>query len=166
VLLALAALRSERAPRFVLAAAALVCVVAVAVLGWKSPHSAKPAALAMASQLMPGDRVVFVDEMFYDLPFYAGLTQPAIVASDWASPEVTRRDNWRKELVDAGRFDAAAARELLWPIGRIAELACHAQPVWFVMQPGGVQRVAGVPGLVQVHADRDVVLMRSPGRRC
>ena len=115
---------------------------------------------------MPGDRVVFVDHMFYDLPFYAGLTQPPIVASDWADPLLPQHDNWRKELYDAGRFDIERARELLWPIERLAELTCHSHAVWFVLKPSDAARVAALPGATTVHVDADALLVHASGRRC
>jgi 4-amino-4-deoxy-L-arabinose transferase-like glycosyltransferase len=166
LLIALAAARFDRARRVAAAVGALVCLAVVVALAWRAPHSSRPAALALAQQMGPDDRVVFVDEMFYDLPFYARLTRPVVVASDWASPELPLRDNWRKELYDAARFDPARAATLLWPIGRIGELGCHAHAVWWVMRPGGEARLPAVPGLARVHADRDVVLLRSPPRRC
>jgi 4-amino-4-deoxy-L-arabinose transferase-like glycosyltransferase len=138
----------------------------LAALKLKPPPSSKAAAAALAAQAASGDRVVFVDEMFYDLPFYAGLTQPVIVVSDWASPEVPRRDNWRKELYDAARFDPTRAASLLWPMARLVELACHRQAVWFVLKPANAQHLATVPGLAPAFGDRDVLLLRGDGRAC
>jgi hypothetical protein len=175
LLLALAALASPRAMR---GAAALSAIASLGlVLGLARPDllermkikpraSSKAAAAMLAAQVRPGDRIVFIDQPFHDLPFYAGLTRPVIVASDWASPEVAQRDNWRKELYDAGRFDPARARELLWPIERVAELACHSQAVWFVAKPDQAASVAALPEVVRVHADRDLLLLRGSGRAC
>ena len=139
----------------------------------KPPISSKEVAALLAAQIKPGDRVVFVDEMFYDLPFYAGLKQPPIVASDWADPKLLLRDNWRKELFDAARFDAARGRELLWPIGRMDELTCGNATVWFVLHPANLPRMAEVPGALEVGyltqpslAHSKVMLMRAPGRAC
>ncbi|HEX6707724.1 MAG TPA: glycosyltransferase family 39 protein [Albitalea sp.] len=165
LLIGLALARRPRALRWTLAIGASVCLGAVAVLALKSPHSSRPAALVLGAQIKPGDRVVFVDEMFYDLPFYAGLREPVIVASDWADPDLARRDNWRKELFDAARFDPPRAKQLLWPLARIGELACHPQAVWFVVRPGNESRLSGL-GLEKVHADREVVLWRSAPRPC
>ena len=175
LLLGLAAACSVRAARWTIGAGATLCLALVLLLAspallerarLKPPPSSKAAAAVLAAQHVTGDRVVFVDEMFYDLPFYAGLVEPPIVASDWASPEVPRRDNWRKELHDAARFAPERARELLWPIERIAELSCHPQAVWFVLRPGDSARLQGLPGLATLHSDRSVLLLRAPARRC
>jgi len=159
--------------RATLAAAVLLCVGVAVALAVVAPHSTKAAGRALAAQWAPGDRVVFVDEMFYDLPFYAGLRQPVTVASDWADPQIPRRDNWRKELADAARFDPARGRELLWPIGRLAELTCQragepAHAVWFVVnsQRDAAAALPGVAGAVPAHADKAVRLLRAPTRAC
>ena len=143
---------------------ALLCVGLVAVLAWKSPRSSAGAALVLAAQMQPLDRVVFVDEFFYDLPFIARLAEPVIVASDWAT--APQRDNWRKELFDAARFDPARARQLLWPIERLGELACGPGTVWFVASPRNTAWQSSVPGLVDSYADANVQLQRAPGRVC
>jgi hypothetical protein len=139
---------------------------ALSALKIKPPTSSKAAAAVLAGQIKPGDRVVFVDEMFYDLPFYAGLKQPPIVASDWADPNVPLHDNWRKELFDAARFDAARGRELLWPMDRMNELTCGEAAVWFVLKEANLPRMAGVASAVSVAVNGDVQLLRAPGRAC
>ena len=168
-------LRKLRKISLVLAATACLGLVLVLsspmvmrMMKLKPPISSKEVAALLAAQIKPGDRVVFVDEMFYDLPFYAGLQQPPFVASDWADPKLPLRDNWRKELFDAARFDAERGRELLWPIARMDELTCGGATVWFVLNPANLPRMASVPGAVNVGdlSRRDVMLMRAPGRAC
>lgn len=166
LLLSLAAARVTHGVRWTAVLSALLSLGLVGTLAWVAPHSSKPAAQVLAAQIGPGERVVFVDEMFYDLPFYAGLKPPPVVASDWADPALPLKDNWRKELFDAARFDPARGRQLLWPIDRLSELTCTVPAVWFVLRPGGMARLSGVPGAVSVYADRDVQLVRAPGRRC
>jgi len=148
--------------------AALLCLGVVTALTLRSPHSGKPAALALAAQRAPGEPVVFVEDMFYDLPFYARLTEPVLVASDWRDPAIARSDNWRKELADAARFDAAAAQRVLFPLARLGTLSCRpGVNVWFV----STARYRGaaldaVPGLETVYLDRELKLQRAPGRDC
>jgi 4-amino-4-deoxy-L-arabinose transferase-like glycosyltransferase len=164
--LADAATRRPRAARLTFAVGALTCLVAALVLVVRPPHSTRDAARVLAAQMQAGDRVVFVDQMFYDVPFYAGLAQPPLVASDWADPDVPLRDNWRKELFDAARFDPVRGKELLRPLDRVAELACHPHATWFFVRPDNVARLATIAGLEKRHADRDVVLLRSPPKMC
>ena len=154
--------------RLGMVAAALLCLGVPTALTLRSPHSGKPAALALAAQRAPGEPVVFVEDMFYDLPFYARLTEPVLVASDWRDPAIARSDNWRKELADAARFDAAAAQRVLFPLARLATLTCRpGVNVWFV----SAARYRGaaldaVPGLETVYLDRELKLQRAPGRDC
>jgi 4-amino-4-deoxy-L-arabinose transferase-like glycosyltransferase len=166
---------SKTAWKWTLALASVACMVlvfllaspqAMTALKLKPPTSSKAVAAVLAAQIGPRDRVVFVDEMFYDLPFYAGLRQPPIVASNWSDPEVPLRDNWRKELFDAARFDPVRGRELLIPIDRLNDLTCGDVAVWFVLKAASLPRMAQVPGAVGVAVKGDVQLMRAPGRAC
>jgi Dolichyl-phosphate-mannose-protein mannosyltransferase len=166
---------SKTAWKWTLAAAVFVCLglvsllsspAAMTALKIKPPTSSKAAAAVLATQIKPDDRVVFVDEMFYDLPFYAGLKQPPVVASDWADPKVPLRDNWRKELFDAARFDPARGRELLWPLDQLNELTCGEAAVWFVLKDTSMPQMAQVTSAVGVLTPSDVRLMRAPGRAC
>jgi hypothetical protein len=149
-----------------MAASAALCVGIVVALAWTAPQSNRAAALALGAALAPHDRVVFVDENFYDIPFYARLAQPVVMASDWADPGVPRRDNWRKELFDAARFDQQRARTLLWPIARLGELSCGAHAVWYVVPGGHRSVVENLPGIAQAYADKRTELWRAAGRSC
>ncbi|HSN32541.1 MAG TPA: glycosyltransferase family 39 protein [Ideonella sp.] len=146
---------------------AVTCLTVIGVLAVQAPKSTRPAGLALAAAHAPGDTVVFVDEMFYDLPFYARLDAPVLVASRWDDPAVRQVDNWRKELADAARFDASAARVLV-PLDRLDALACGAGgSVWFVGKPGEHRdALAQVRGLVSVYSDRRVELQRAPRHAC
>ena len=152
--------------RWLMPASAFVCVAIVVGIGWKSPSSHRAAAFALAAQMEPGDRVVMFDEYFYDLPFYARLTRPVLIASDWADPELPKRDNWRKEVFDAARFDPALGRELLWPIARIDELSCRPGTLWIVANPGQAPRLQTLVGSERVYADANTELWRAASRRC
>ena len=173
--LGVAIFKSPRAWKWSLAFAICTCLglvfllsspTAMTALRIKPPSSSKAAGAVLAAQIKPGERVVFVDEMFYDLPFYAGLKQPPIVASNWADPMVPLRDNWRKELFDAARFNPARGRELLWPINRLNELTCGDKAIWFALKDESLARMAQVPGAAGVVTQGEVRLLRAPGRNC
>jgi 4-amino-4-deoxy-L-arabinose transferase-like glycosyltransferase len=154
-----------RQARWLMAGSGLLCVGLVIALAWVAPHSDRAAAKVLAQRLAPGDRVAMVDEYLYDVPFYARLREPVLIASDWADPELPKHDNWRKELFDAGRFDPALAERVRWPIARLDELSCgHA--VWFVVSPGKASRVQRVPGIEKVYADANTELWRAAARAC
>ena len=149
------------------AVAALLCAGFALAVAWKPPTGHRDAGLALRDRLAPGDRVAMIDEPFLDIPFYARLAEPVAIVGDWSDPEIPRRDNWRKELHDAARFDPAAAARVLWPAARGAELACGtAGHVWFVASAGAARRVPRVEGLEPVWSDARVELWRAPRRPC
>ena len=144
----------------------VVCVGLVAVIAWQAPKSNRAAALVLASQMAPTDKVVMVDEYFYDLPFYARLKNPVIIASDWADPELPLRDNWRKELFDATRFAPVLGAEILRPLQSLDRLLCGGATVWFVVHPRQAQRLEGLPGITRVFANANTELWRAPAHPC
>ena len=164
-LLAIAVAASgERVRRGVMAGSAVVCVAVVAVVAWKAPQSNRALANALASGMASADEVVMVDDYLYDVPFYARLTHPVVLAGDWTDPDIPRRDNWRKEVFDAARFDPEAARALLRPLAGLETLPCDRSAVWFIAAPSAVPRIAAMPGATRAYADRRHELWRVPGR--
>lgn len=166
LLLSLAAARFDRWWRVTAAVGVVACLIPVIYLAIKPPHAAKPGAAFLAAHIAPGDGIVFIDEVFYDLSFYLNLKQPPIVVADWANPDIPKRDNWRKELYDAARFDPMLAQKVLWPIGRIGELTCQGHAVWFALHPGNERHLAGIPGVATAYADKELKLVHAPARRC
>jgi 4-amino-4-deoxy-L-arabinose transferase-like glycosyltransferase len=169
-LLALAVVGSgARLWRWVMGASALACVAIVGFVAWKAPQSNQALALTLRAALAPADTVVMVDEYFYDVPFYARLARPVVIAADWADPQIPRHDNWRKEVFDAARFDPALARTLLLPLTELNTMACGlgtSGAVWFVVSAGHAERVSGQPGATRAFADKRAELWRVPGRAC
>jgi hypothetical protein len=107
-----------------------------------------------------------VDQYLYDLPYYARLKSPVIIAGDWADPALPTRDNWRKEVFDAARFAPALGRELLHPLGQLDTLLCGTGTVWFVVSPGGAKQVAALPGVARSFTDARTELWRAERHAC
>jgi len=152
--------------RAALALAAWLCVGSVVTLAWLAPKSSRDLGLALRAQAAPGDRVVMVDNPFHDVAFYARLARPAQVASRWDDPEITRQDNWRKELADAARFDPARAAQVLYPIAALPAVVCGGQRVWLVAGHDQAARLATVPGAALVLQGRHAQLWRAEPRAC
>ena len=165
-LLALLLVERPRVLKWAGSGAALVCVAVVVALAWRAPGSNRQLANALAAQMAPGDRVVFVEQYFYDIPVYARLKEPVVVVSNWADPQLPLHDDWRKELFDAARFDPERGAKLLWQPERLSELLCHAGTVWFVAPDDRVEGLRALPGLVPVAAHGRAQLLRAPGRDC
>jgi len=145
-------------------AAALAClgtVVLAARLGTPPDAALRlPAGQAVA----PGDRVVMLDQYFYELPFYWRLPAPVVVAADWRPEVAQASDNWRKELADAARFDPEAAARLLQPVEAQPALLCGGGRTW-VIGPSNAQLLAPwVLGMELVTFNAHIAVWRHDGR--
>lgn len=92
---------------------AAICLGAVLALTLANRPSSKWLAQHLNSLVQEGDQIVMLNRIRYDLNFYLQSSQPAWVVADWDSPDVTKTDNWRKELYDAAPFEPLMAGRLL-----------------------------------------------------
>ncbi|MDB5861064.1 MAG: glycosyl transferase [Ramlibacter sp.] len=149
---------SLRAARWWCASAVLavaVCLVAAGAAAMRTQPSSRDLGTALRAGMKSGDRVVFLEGYYFDLPFYGRLRAPAVVVDDWNDPKLTARDNWRKEVADAGHFDAAEARRLLITPAELPERYCDGATTWVVGSPKIAQRyplLRGAP-VVAVHGE-------------
>ena len=146
------------------ASLALGTSLAVGVVLWLSWHidySTRPLARALAAQHQPGEPVIMLAEYFYDLPFYAGLRKPVVVVDQWRSPEVKARDNWRKELDDAGEFDPVSGAHLLMRPETLPSALCAAPVSWLLAHNGDVAPYPWLASLPVVAQHGDVTLWRA-----
>jgi len=134
-----------------LAASALLGVAVVAVLAADQRHTTRALGLALGMQHHAGEPVFMVKDYRYDVPFYARLTDPVFVVEDWDDPRATQRDNWRKELADAGAFDGARARQLLITPAAWPQALCRAPVAWVL---GASDLARTYPFLAQAQAVR------------
>lgn len=160
-------LQARRAdPRRLALGTAGACLLIVLALMWKSPGSHRELARGLAGEVQPGERVVFIDDYFYDVPFYGRLRAPPIVVSDWQDPDIARHDNWRKELADAARFSPDHGAGVLWNWSRLGTVVCGTPRVWILARSDQRERLRAVPELALVQAVRGVELLTAPGRQC
>lgn len=137
--------------------AALACVATATAAAVLIAHPQRDLGRVLLAKIAPGDQVIFVGNYYFALPFYAHLRSPVTVVADWDTPDA-RRDNWRKELLDAKQFapDSAA----LIPPQAFEAKACAAGTSWVV---GGRLTPLDYPllaGAEQVAASGDIVLWR------
>ncbi|EHK65631.1 ArnT family glycosyltransferase [Achromobacter arsenitoxydans] len=104
---------TPRLVRISAAVAASVCVIAVGVAATHARGSAAPLAKVVREQARPEDTFVSLHAYPFDLALYARALRPSWVVDDWLNPEVPVRDNWRKELYDAAKFDPATGQQVL-----------------------------------------------------
>ncbi|HOL64840.1 MAG TPA: glycosyltransferase family 39 protein [Accumulibacter sp.] len=107
--------------------AVLSCLALIVGVAMSNRTSAKALALDSADVSQTQDRLLLLDGYPYDLPFYLHLRYPPWVLGNWDDPHIDKHDNWRKELADAGKFEALARAEHLLDTARLADRVCQAR---------------------------------------
>lgn len=136
-----------------LAASALLGIAAVLGLASTDRHSMRDIGLALRAQRAEGEPVFMLNSYLYDVPFYAHLHEPVFVLEDWDAPEVSLRDNWRKEIADAGTFAPELSTRLLLRPTALQDALCR-QPVAWVIAPVDLRQ--RYPFLAQAEVTRSV----------
>jgi 4-amino-4-deoxy-L-arabinose transferase-like glycosyltransferase len=168
---------------YLLFGGAFICLFTVSFLTMRPTPNHASAAQVLVAQAGSHDRVVMVDEYFYDIPFLARLSQPVQVVSDWDSPEIAKHDNWRKELLDAARFTPDRGRSVLWTWARWDQTVCAqthaaglpasskrgsqgAPQVWYVIKSGHAPLKPLPSSARKQYGDSGVELWRAPLGPC
>lgn len=141
---------------------AMSLLMTLAAIAWLSIHptrSTKAIAQDLLQARAPGQQVVMLENYYFDVPFYAALKSPVTIIDDWAG-EGAQRDNWRKELVDAGSFAPGSARAVLQPAaaGLPAYLCQQHDAVWIIGTVPAAFRL-GLPASSRVVAQRGSIAL-------
>jgi 4-amino-4-deoxy-L-arabinose transferase-like glycosyltransferase len=112
--------------------AAVLCVAAVLAAGHFATPPGARLPLPAEAKIAADDQVVMLDAYYYEIPFYWKLTKPVIVVSHWDDPALASRDDWRKELSDAGTFEPRHAEEWLVRPEDLPRTLCAVHPTWLV----------------------------------
>lgn len=153
--------------KWIAAFAAMVCVATAIWIARIMPDSHRSVASMLSSQMAPDDRVIFIGDFFYDIPFYARLAKPVIVIEDWHSADMEIVDNWRLELKHAANFNLAAGADRLidkHDLAALTSLACHKETLWFVVQTGEPVTHPELFNMRQLFSKEDVGLYRSDAK--
>ncbi|MEO7854105.1 MAG: glycosyltransferase family 39 protein, partial [Rubrivivax sp.] len=126
--------RAKRMWQASMGLAAVLSVGAVVAFAMHPRNSSRDFAAVLRAQRGAAEPVTMLGNYFFDLPYYARLTGPVQVVDDWTSADVGKRDNWRKELADAGRFASARAATVLIAPDTLGAGLC-ASPVSWVIGP-------------------------------
>ncbi|GGH48791.1 phospholipid carrier-dependent glycosyltransferase [Comamonas phosphati] len=162
---AFASRRGRGGWRASLALAALIGLAVVLALTVNQRYSARHMGQVLKAQRQLGEPVYMLKEYVYDLPFYAGLDQPVRIVDDWHNPDIARRDNWRREVIDADAFDPALASHLLITPQELPAALCGKGAAWVV---GDAQAPRWLPLLAQtppVFSEHGQTLWRVDTRR-
>jgi 4-amino-4-deoxy-L-arabinose transferase-like glycosyltransferase len=100
-------------------------------------------AAAVRPQVRPSDRLLAISQYPFSLSFYLRSEQPITVIEDWKAPSVQLRDNWRKELYDAGKFDVERASQLLLAPSQLSDALCAGR-TWVIGSANDFDRLPGL----------------------
>ena len=114
------------------AVAAVLCVACVVAVALYSVPPGTRLRLPAGQSVAPGDQVMMLDSYYYEIPFYWNLRQPVLVSDDWKAAATDTRDNWRKEIFDASRFEPARADATLIDRTQLAPVLCVPRTTWLV----------------------------------
>ncbi|OUL99290.1 ArnT family glycosyltransferase [Variovorax sp. JS1663] len=155
--------RWSSAPRWTAVASGLVCIAGLAWLAMQTAPPGQRLRLPAGEAVGPADQVLMLGAYYYELPFYWGLRQPVQVSADWTPATVAQRDDWRKELYEAGGFDSERSAALLIDVRRLPAALCVPHATWLVGASGAP---AVLPWLAQarlVAVDSDTAVWRFAG---
>lgn len=117
-----------------LAAGVVICVV-LAVAG---PHWQKysPMGLAdkLAGEIKPGDDVVFMDRIFYDVLVRLDRTRPVYLNGHWDQRPRDMPDSWQRQVAEGREFEAATGYVLVEPAGVETLLARPGATTWVFVE--------------------------------
>jgi len=159
----------QRWGRHAAALAALLCVALAMVLGTVAvPAKAQWRALR-SLPVQSADRLVMLEHLYYEVPFYLPAMADPLVVDDWRS-EGKQADNWKKELSDAAEFAPQLGNSLLLDAPGLQAYACAhpQQQLWVVGSSDAAQRhmpsvAAAVPAL---HLGSTQVWQLQAGQAC
>jgi 4-amino-4-deoxy-L-arabinose transferase-like glycosyltransferase len=153
----------SKAWRASVALAVVLCLVGVGVAARFQPPDAGPLAAELTAHRRGGEPIVMLDRYIYDLGFKAVLGSPVPVVDDWQNPELALHDNWRKELLDAGRFAPAVASHVLIGEPRLRQIVCHAPVAWLAGAKTAATQHPFLAGIAPVVSSGDVALWKVDG---
>lgn len=110
-----------------------VLVVGVVIgLAVDSSRSTRDLASVLDARRGAREPVFMLGNYYFDVPLYARIAAPVGVIDDWTAPDVPLRDNWRKELADAGRFAPSAAAGVLIEARAFPAAVCASPVSWVI----------------------------------
>lgn len=137
-------------------------VIGVAI---KQPKTLRNLGGALAARHLPGEPVFMLGKYYFDLPFYGRLQTTVAVVDDWQRAAAKPRDDWRKELGDAGRFAPASAQATLLMPNLLAARLCAAVASWVIGPETSVDTYPVLRLVPAVASQRDIRLWRVDAAR-
>jgi len=148
-----------------IAVAGVTCVVLVLLVTRFDTRSFSAASLPISKIYDVNDQIVMLEEYQYDLPFYLKAKKSPWVIGAWRNSEPPTKDNWRKELYDAGLFDQKGMQENLISPGEFALRLCApgSGPFWLWGRAGLASRYSFLKDKDVVFSDGKKTMWRLVG---
>lgn len=118
---------------------------------------------ALSRHLLPASQapVVFYEDYYYDIPFYADLQTPVTVIADWDNPGLAHADNWRSEIYE-GYVLKPESRAWLVTQQEGRKLLASLSPVQVMAEEGNCAQLVKEYPLVEVARVGSTCLLRRP----
>ncbi len=108
-------------------------LIAVIVIAYRPTPSSRDLSRWIGTHSQPGDAVFMINRFDFDAGLYARLQAPIRVVERWDEEAFVRsRDNWRKELADARRFNRELGEQTLITPDRLVESLCAQPRSWII----------------------------------
>jgi 4-amino-4-deoxy-L-arabinose transferase-like glycosyltransferase len=108
-------------------------LVAVVVIAYRPTPSSRDLSRWIGTHSQPGDAVFMLNRFDFDAGLYARLQAPIRVVERWNDEAFVRsRDNWRKELADARRFNPGLAEQTLITPEQLLASLCAQPRSWVI----------------------------------
>lgn len=130
--------------------AGLLCLLAVVAVVVTPQRSTKSIGKYIQAHSAPGDSLIMLDVYTYDTPLYAGWTGPVVAIADWTNADISMRDDWRRELYDAAKFDPYIGKQRLWDKTQLNNFICN-EPVQTSWLIGWLDEDSYFPILADAH---------------
>jgi 4-amino-4-deoxy-L-arabinose transferase-like glycosyltransferase len=150
--------------RWVAVSAAVLCVAAVVVVARYDAHRGNAAlAATLDAQAATGAAVYAYDTQPYDLAYHLRSPRPLKIVAAWSDPAIAMRDDWRRELADAGRFAPPLAADMLLTPPRARDQWCGQAVSWVIAALDAGEREPALRGRVPVNSTARLGLWRLEG---
>jgi 4-amino-4-deoxy-L-arabinose transferase-like glycosyltransferase len=114
-------------------------------------ESIAPLAAKLRPEVRPSDQLVALSQYPFSLSFYLRASQPIIVIDDWDAASILQKDNWRRELYEASRFDVDRGRRLLLLPTQLSGALCSGR-TWVFGTDRDFERLAGLQQIARSGA--------------
>ena len=142
------------------AIAAAICLGLVVTYNVAIKKSDKALSRAVASARRPGEPLIFLNDQFFDVPFYLGLREPVTIVAGWDRPDIGKKDDWRKALLDAAEFDPATARKVLLTPAQLPGMLCGHPVSWIMAKSRAAESSAYLHGAAPLATQEETSVWR------